>query len=362
MSTPLPTEVSWSLMAQTLASINVSLKTIADYVTLLHTEKTGEKIYEVQRYVVGTDGEGQPCVWLYSTHPGLDKAVTRVYHDHLHKLPYPVDPAAKVFDGEQAPSAEAAAKKGYFCAFPAPFSISLIPTGKTTDAGHPVRRLNRVLDAPKPPAADPAAGKPANGNGKQQQPRPIMPPEPPSWEEFEEEWEQMPPAAAQPAQAAALTKAEEERAAKAAFEARMAARASEQPAPAKPLSVDHDILAAIAQRETVKANSGFAGPATPEQWGLLKGLLEKAMGDKDGRNTVLARLCGVETKTVENPDWRAPKARAAAIIDWLVAKQPDGVTAVRPYTVADGRGADLATVLQGAWGTLASAPTEDVPY
>jgi len=354
VSTPQPPTANWAALADNLASIAGSLKTIADYVTLLHTEKTGEKVYEVQRYVVGTDADGQPCVWLYSTHPGLDFAVTRVYHDHLHKLPYPLNGAAKVWDGEQAPSAEAAAKKGYFCAFPAPFSISLIPTGKTTDAGHPMRRLNRVLDAPKPPAADPAGnGKPANGNGKQPAARPArQPPEPPPWDEFEEEFERFPPAVKQPAQAAALAQAEQERAAKAAFEARQAA---------KPLPIDHEILASIDQREKIKANSGFAGSATPEQWGLLKGLLEKAMGDKDGRNTVLARLCGVKVKTVENPDWRAPKARAAAIIDWLVAKQPDG-TATRPYTIADGRSADLATVLQGAWGTLAGAPAEDVPY
>ena len=362
MSTPLPTDPpAWATLAQTLASIDVSLKTIADYVTLLHTEKTGEKITEVQRYVVGTDGDGQPCIWLYGTHPALEYAVTRVYHDHLSKLPYPVNPAAKVWDGEQAPSVEAAAKKGYFNAFPAPFSISLMPTGKMTESGHPVRRLHRVLDAPpapQQPAPGAAQPKPANGNGKQPPARPIQPPEPPPREEFEEEWEKMPPAAQQPAQAAALAKAEEERA-KAAFDAKQAAKA----APPKPLSIDHEILASVAQLERIKsANREYDGPATPEQWGLIKGLLEKAMGDKDGRNLVLARLCGVEVKTVENPDWRAPKARASAVIDWMVAKAPDG-KAIRPYRIADGKGADLATVLQGAWGTLAG-PTgaEDVPY
>jgi hypothetical protein len=237
-----------------------------------------------------------------------------------------------------------------------------MPTGKMTDSGHPVRRLHRVLDAPLVQQPAPAA-----------QPKPAriaqQPPEPPPWEEFEDDWEQLPPAAQEPEQAAALAKAaekpakydqyeqkakaaEEERAAKAAFDARQAA---------KPLPIDHEILASIAQREKIKSNTGFSGVATPEQWGLLKGLLEKAMGDKADRNVVLARLAGVKTEIVENPDWRAPKARAAAIIDWLVAKQPDG-TATRPYTVADGRGADLATVLQGAWGTLAGAPTEDVPY
>ena len=359
MSTPIPTDLpAWATLAQTLASIDVSLKTIADYVTLLHTEKTGEKITEVQRYVVGADSEGQPCIWLYGTHPALEYAVTRVYHDHLGKLPYPIAAGAKVWDGEQAPSVEAAAKKGYFNAFPAPFSISLMPTGKVTDSGHPVRRLHRVLDAPTAQQATPVApSKPANGNGKQQPARAIQPQEPPLWEEFDDEFESLPLAAQQPAQAAALAKAEEERA-KAAFNAKQAAKTAPKPPP-----IDHEILASVAQLERIKsANREYDGPATPEQWGLIKGLLEKAMGDKDGRNLVLARLCGVEVKTVENPDWRAPKARASAVIDWMVAKAPDG-KALRPYRIAEGKGADLATVLQGAWGTLAG-PTgaEDVPY
>lgn len=359
MSTPLPPTdpQPWALFAQTLASIDVSLKTIADFVQLLHTEKTGEQIYEVQRYVVGSDGEGNPCAWLYSTHPGLNFAVTRVYHDHLHKLPFPIDPAAKTWDGEQAPSAEAAAKKGYFNAFPAPFSISLMPTGKMTDSAHPVRRLHRVLDTPLVQQPAPTAQPKANGNGKQQPARMAQqPPEPPPWDEFAGEWEQLRPAAQEPEQAAALAKAkaaEEERAAKAAYEARQAA---------KPPTIDHEILASVGQREKIKSTN-FTGPATPEQWGLLKGLLEKAMGDKADRNVVLARLVGVEVSKIENPDWRPSKARAAAIIDWLVAKQPNG-DAVRPLVVETGRGADLATVLQGAWGALATdgASTEDVPY
>jgi hypothetical protein len=351
-------------MAQSIASIDASLKVIADYVQLLHIEKTGEKTWEVQRYVVGTDGEGNPCVWLYATHPGIEFAVTRIYHERLADLPLAIPANVKVWDGEVAPSAEAAAKKGYFNVAPAPFTISLMPTGKKTDAGLDIRRFSRVISVGEPtrnPASNgnqpPAAPASGNGNGKQP-PRPAQqPPEPPPWEEFEDEFERMPPAAQEPAQAAALARAkaaEEERAAKAAYEARQAA---------KPKPIDHEILASILQLDKIKGASGFTGPATPEQWGLLKGLLEKAMGDKTDRNAVLARLAGVEVKTVENPDWRAPKARAAAIIDWLVAKQPNG-EAIRPLTVAEGRGVDLATVMQGAWGALAAehASTEDVPY
>jgi len=330
-------------MAQTLASIDASLRVIADYVQLLHTEKTGEQVYEVQRYVVGADSEGQPCAWLYGTHPGLNFAVTRVYHDHLHKLPYTISAGAKVWDGEAAPSLDAAVKKGYINAFPVPFSVSLIPTGKKTDAGHPVRRLSRVLPVSDAPPAPPAPTKPVNGNGK---PAPAhAAPEPPPWEDFDSEFDSFPSAAQEPVQAAAL------------------AKFKPVDAPAARPSIDHEILASIAQLETIKANNGFSGPASAEQWGLLKMLLEKAMGDKTDRNIVLARLAGVEVKTVENPDWRALQARTAAIIDWLVAKQPNG-EAIRPLTVAEGRGVDLATVMQGAWGALAAdnAPTEDVAY
>lgn len=194
------------------------LAPLSDYVTLLHTEKTGETIYEVQRYVVGTDGENKPCIWLYATNPGLNFAVTRVYHDHLDKLPYPINDAAKTWDGEVAPSAEAAAKKGYFCVFPAPFSISLMPTGKMTDSGHPVRRLHRVLDAPAAKQPAPAAPPKANGTAAPaaklaaQAPAPVPasedePPWPASDDGFDAEFERMPAASQAPAQAAALAKA-----------------------------------------------------------------------------------------------------------------------------------------------------------
>lgn len=87
MSTPLAEAPHWALIAQSIASIDASLKVIADYVQLLHIEKTGEKTWEVQRYVVGADGEGNPCVWLYATHPGIEFAVTRIYHERLADLP-----------------------------------------------------------------------------------------------------------------------------------------------------------------------------------------------------------------------------------------------------------------------------------
>lgn len=210
MTTPTATDQLLAGLVEQFSRIADALERLAplaDYATLLHTEKTGEQVYEVQRYVVGSDSEGNPCAWLYATHPGLKFAVTRVYHDHLHKLPYPLAANAKVWDGEVAPSAEAAAKKGYFNAFPAAFSISLMPTGKKTDKDEPIRRLHRILDAPKP--------APPNNGQRPLVPAPQRPAseEPPAWAapdpatEAEFEFENMPQAAKQPAQARALAQA-----------------------------------------------------------------------------------------------------------------------------------------------------------
>jgi len=157
---------NWAFLAQTIASIDVSLKTIADYVQLLHIEKTGEKTWEVQRFVVGTDGEDQPCVWLYATHPGIEFAVTRIYHERLEDLPLTVPANAKVWDGEVAPSAEAAAKKGYFYVAPAPFTISLMPTGKKTDAGLDIRKFSRIVSVGEPSRNPASNGQPPQSASK----------------------------------------------------------------------------------------------------------------------------------------------------------------------------------------------------
>lgn len=213
----------WAFLAQTIASIDVSLKTIADYVQLLHIEKTGEKTWEVQRFVVGADGEDQPCVWLYATHPGIEFAVTRIYHERIADLPLTIPANAKVWDGEVAPSAEAAAKKGYFYVAPAPFTISLMPTGKKTDAGQDIRRFSRVLSVGEPsrnPAGKAPAQPASNQAAKDEEDaaraaylagqRPPAPPatseEPSPWS-ADTEFEQLPSAAQAPAQAHALAQA-----------------------------------------------------------------------------------------------------------------------------------------------------------
>lgn len=152
-------------IAGSLAAIERHLATIASYASLLHVQATGEKTFQVQRFVVGRDSEDNPCIWLYGTHPGLEFAVTRIYHETLPALPLTIPDDAKLWDGEQAPSTDKAARGGYFCLAPAPFTISLMPTGKKTDSGLDIRRFSRVvsIDAPTPP--------PTNG-------APIPPPDP----------------------------------------------------------------------------------------------------------------------------------------------------------------------------------------
>lgn len=138
--------------AKTLEAIERHLATIASYASFLHVQATGEKTFQVQRFVVGRDSEDNPCIWLYGTHPGLEFAVTRIYHETLPALPLTIPDDVKLWDGEQAPSTDKAARGGYFCLAPAPFTISLMPTGKKTDSGLDIRRFSRVvsIDAPAP--------------------------------------------------------------------------------------------------------------------------------------------------------------------------------------------------------------------
>ena len=173
------TDAQLDSIAGSLAAIERHLATIAGYASFLHVQATGEKTFQVQRFVVGRDSEDNPCIWLYGTHPGLEFAVTRIYHETLPALPLTIPDDAKLWDGEQAPSTDKAARGGYFCLAPAPFTISLMPTGKKTDGGLDIRRFSRVvsIDAPAPPptnGAPPAASQPA-----------VQPPAPSSDSDFD---------------------------------------------------------------------------------------------------------------------------------------------------------------------------------
>lgn len=217
MSTPLPDPALLSTLER-IATALERLSPLADYAQSLLIQATGEKVHEVGSWVLSTTSQGEPCVYLYATHPGLQFRVCTVYIERFEDLPFdPQNSSAKTYDGEAAPTREGAAKKGYLNSVQ-PFKVSLMPTGKETDTGHPVYRFNRIIDgAPKPAPAHtekqpaPAAQQPppkTNGNGKPA-PKPTAAERPP-WAapgDFDEEWEQLPPAAQQPAQARALAQA-----------------------------------------------------------------------------------------------------------------------------------------------------------
>lgn len=138
------------------AKIERHLGTLADYADMLRIQATGEKVYEVQGYVVSATSNGDKCVYLYATHPGLQYRVCTVYEERLAELPFTVPATAKIWDGEAAPSREGAAKKGYMLGAPHPFKVSLLPTGGTTDAGLPVHKFNRIIGDVPAHAPDPA--------------------------------------------------------------------------------------------------------------------------------------------------------------------------------------------------------------
>ncbi len=142
---------------EVFAKIERHLGILADFADMQRIKETGEKVYEVQGYVVSATSNGDKCVYLYATHPGLQYRVCTVYEERLSDLPFTVPPTAKIWDGEAAPSREGAAKKGYMLGAPHPFKVSLLPTGGTTDAGLPVHKFNRVIgemaqSAPSHPA------------------------------------------------------------------------------------------------------------------------------------------------------------------------------------------------------------------
>lgn len=142
-----------------LGDIANSLHGIAGYAEHLHQQAIGEKVHEIGGYV-RSENAGGALVHLYSTHPGLKFRVGAVYSENFAHLPF--DPAiGKPWDGEQAPSRDAARQKGYMVDV-APFKVAFLPTGATTDAGQPVFRFSRVIGGPPPaPIEAPTAAAPA---------------------------------------------------------------------------------------------------------------------------------------------------------------------------------------------------------
>jgi len=99
----------------------------------------GERIQEVDGWVLGETSTGQKCVWLYKS--PLEFKVATVYQEHLHKLPFSVE-GAKVWE-LTAPTREAAEKKGVLNT--CQIKVIMVDTGKKTDKGNTVYRFDRVL-------------------------------------------------------------------------------------------------------------------------------------------------------------------------------------------------------------------------
>lgn len=123
----------------------------------------GEKVENISGWVLGETSNGQPCVYLYGTHPGLQFKMATVYEERLAELPFPIK--AKSWPGA-APTREVAENKGYFNAVPE-FQIVMVPHEyKTKDDGTPVIVFGRVHKAQQQAPSQPPAGS-TNGAHEQ---------------------------------------------------------------------------------------------------------------------------------------------------------------------------------------------------
>jgi hypothetical protein len=114
----------------------------------------GEKLEEVDAWVLGETSKGEPCVFLYAAAHQLQFRVATVYVEKLPELPFKVN-GARHWDGDAAPTRESAEKKGYLQVVP-PFRVVMEPRGLTDD-GKPTWRFARVHGAAPAPTATPTA-------------------------------------------------------------------------------------------------------------------------------------------------------------------------------------------------------------
>lgn len=143
---------------QSLASMNASLASIAQYFERQAMEEGDETTYEVGSFVLSRSSKGDPCAYLYATHPGLKHPVAKVYVEKFGVLPFDPNAAKKTFVGEQGPTRQFAMSEGFMQDCPV-FTAVNTPTGKLTEAGLKVRKFDRVLsvDGSTLPASPPSA-------------------------------------------------------------------------------------------------------------------------------------------------------------------------------------------------------------
>jgi len=155
----------------------------------------GEKLEEVDAWVLGATSKGEPCIFLYAAAHQLQFRVATVYVEKLPELPFKVN-GARHWDGDAAPTRDSAEKKGYLQTVP-PFKVVMEPRGLTDD-GKPTWRFARVHGAAAPSAVAPGVTPAVTPVTAPAAPPPAAPP------------------SAADAEFAALTSASQERAARAA--------------------------------------------------------------------------------------------------------------------------------------------------
>lgn len=168
-----------AVIAGQLGEIARLLKPISDLAERLNQEATGEDVETVDAYILGETKEGDPVLHLYPAHPKKQYRFCAVYPEKFDRLPFEIDPDAKMWEAGMAPPEKGLAiRKGYLVMVP-PFRAVRIPTGKIVD-GKPQYKFARALEAegapaapqapqaPPPPQAPPVqAQKPANGKPAQ---------------------------------------------------------------------------------------------------------------------------------------------------------------------------------------------------
>lgn len=119
----------------------------------------GQKIEEVNAYVLGESSKGDACVYLYSSKAALQWRIATVYVEHFAELPF--KPAGKKWEASAAPERGEAEKKGFLNSVPV-FKIVLegVPDA---ESGKTRWRFLKVVAAIQPTPAAPASTK-GNGN------------------------------------------------------------------------------------------------------------------------------------------------------------------------------------------------------
>lgn len=158
-------QVSFSVNGE---DADVHIAQVGDYLTqLIESEgfsitpegvKPGEKLQEVDGWVLGETSEGQPCIHLYKS--PLQWKVATVYEERMKDIP--VKPDRKTFQWPgAAPEREAAERRGAIN--PCNFTIVLVPSGKTSEKGNPIFKFDRALGMPSSSSTSAASSSPKQG-------------------------------------------------------------------------------------------------------------------------------------------------------------------------------------------------------